>query len=360
MNILVGISGFGQGHTLRQKVIIDALIERGHTIVISAYESSYKFFSVNYSELKIVYAHVPFIACGENGINWEKTKKEIKEKDYFALFVNTCDELNKEVGKIDFVISDYEPICAWYAYAIGVPLITMEQQSKFLGFKSEIVNNFRSQEEVSRLRFFFPSAKYRLAASFFDMKKKENTYEVELVGPIIGKDVLNLKRGCTYNEAQVVVVYFSPFISDSVFLALIDIVFRVRNKTVVIFSKEHIDILPKSIRQYRYNREQFIKYLEMSSCVISTAGHQLISELILMEKPMLLYPIQTFEQQYNAMIVKKNGMGEILNDIDNDKINNFLLNLDIYYRNIIHYKKLTKYNDKVNNVMLFLEERMGI
>jgi hypothetical protein len=36
------------------------------------------------------------------------------------------------IGKPDLVISDYEPISAQYAYASGTPLVTIDQQSKYL------------------------------------------------------------------------------------------------------------------------------------------------------------------------------------------------------------------------------------
>ncbi|MGN6715269.1 glycosyltransferase family protein [Anaerocolumna jejuensis] len=360
MNILVGISGFGHGHSLRQKVIIDELIKRGHTIVISAYKSSYTFFSENYPEFKIVYVHVPFIPCDKNGINWDLTEEKIDEKDYFRLFVNTCQEIHKAVENIDLVISDYEPICAWYAYSIGAPLFTIEQQSKFLSFETEDVGNFGYQEEASRLRFFFPAAQFRLAASFFELKKKENTYDVKLVGPIICDDVLKLKRECDCSKAKLVLVYFSPFISLNDYLSLVNIILSIHDTKIVVFSKEYINLLPNSVEQYRFNRALFLKYMELSSCVISTAGHQLISELILIEKPMLLYPISTFEQQYNAMIVKKHGLGEIANNMDSENINNFLSNLEFYHNNIVLYKNQTNYINRVNDIVWFLEERMGL
>ena len=80
--------------------------------------------------------------------------------------------------------------------------------------------------------------------------------------------------------------------------------------------------------------------LENSFCLISTAGHQLLSEAISINIPVYLIPLSTYEQNYNAQMVKKYSLGEISNDISEIEINNFLKKVPYYE------KKIGKFKDK--------------
>jgi len=359
VNVLVGICGLGHGHSLRQKFVIDFLRSRGHNILVTAHDSSFSFFTKNYPDIKVINVNIPFVVCGKEGINWDLTKNKLNDNDYFKLFISSCEEIRKNMKNVDVVLSDYEPICAWYAYAYDIPLVTMEQQSKFLNLKSSNINGFYKEEEESRLRFFFPAAKHRIAASFFKLPQEKNMYNVDLVGPIICGDILNLERKMC-NKTRHILVYLSPFSSKEEYQTLVNILSDIKDIKIVVYSKYHIDNLPISIEQFRFNRKQFLHHMESASCVISSSGHQLISELILLECPMLLYPLGTFEQHYNAMVVEQNKMGQNIMNTNKFMIEDFLSNLDHFSNAIALYKKDTMYEQNINNITSYFIERLGL
>lgn len=65
------------------------------------------------------------------------------------------------LGRPDLVISDYEPVSAQYSYALRIPLVTVDQQSKYLLADSREMPTFGDltpNEEIARLSLFFPKA----------------------------------------------------------------------------------------------------------------------------------------------------------------------------------------------------------
>jgi Glycosyl transferase family 1 len=52
--------------------------------------------------------------------------------NFFQENIAAMAQAQKMIGKPDLVISDYEPVSAQYAYAYDAPLITVDQQSKYL------------------------------------------------------------------------------------------------------------------------------------------------------------------------------------------------------------------------------------
>ena len=116
----------------------------------------------------------------------------------------------KIIGKPDLVISDYEPISAQYAYAHRAPLITIDQQSKYLSSAfPEQIGEYSLLDERMRLRMFFPVAESRIACSFFTIPHGEKTDEKVLSFPsLIRDEVIKMKRKSA-GKKRSVLVYLS-------------------------------------------------------------------------------------------------------------------------------------------------------
>jgi len=177
--ILVGICGIGHGHSIRQKVILDYLLKNNHTIITFITDTSSNFFKKNYPNIPSINVSVPWIHCDRNGIDFLKTgKNQINKSNSFVInnFLAMDKALTILGGEPDIILTDYEPTCAQFAYILDKPLICFEQQSKFLGYKTRDIGNFTRNEEVARLKLFFPIASKRYSSSFFPITDQIGRY----------------------------------------------------------------------------------------------------------------------------------------------------------------------------------------
>ncbi len=85
--------------------------------------------------------------------------------------------------------------------------------------------------------------------------------------------------------------------------------------------------------------DEFKDDLENSYCLISTAGHQLLSEAISIDIPLYLIPLNTYEQNYNAKMIEKYHLGEIANIKDTDEIKQFFKRVPFYSNQIKKFRR---------------------
>ncbi|MGN1001047.1 MAG: glycosyltransferase family protein [Bacilli bacterium] len=227
MKILIGICGIGNGHLSRQTNVIKLLKQNNNEIVIATTNNNMGYFEENVPDLKVLEINIPWIACNEKGIDFETSINKYNEAniDQFYNFLNFAINVEKSFSGVPaLVITDYEPNVAQYSYAVDIPLICMEQQSKFLYLDEIEISNYSILEEKKRINYFFP----------IDIKAKK----VKIVPPIISLENIEFKN------------YSTEFKND----------------------------------------------LENSFCLISTAGHQLLSGAISIGIPVYLIPLSTYEQ----------------------------------------------------------------
>ena len=124
----------------------------------------------------------------KDGLNFKETLNHRKYD--LTLNLEAMEYAQKEIGKPDFVISDYEPISAQYAYAYDVPLFTIDQQSKFLLNDFKELNGLTPIDEKMRLNMFYPKAN-RIILSFFDFNKIDKDSIV--LGPILRNSLIAQK-----------------------------------------------------------------------------------------------------------------------------------------------------------------------
>lgn len=358
MKILIGICGLGLGHSLRERVIIDYLLSKNVELCLLTDKQSTVFYQTFYPNVKILQAEIPFVACGADGINYDKTIERTRGKDYFLTEIEIYKQIEEYFGIPDLVLSDYELYSARFAYIHGIRLINLEQQSKYLGFNTLPLDGFSREEEASRLRLFFPRSDCRFAASFFEIDEQVTEYPVQLVGPVICDDVLRIAMQRAYGNNEVL-VYVSPFAKDEQYREMIfDIVQSEKDKVFHVFTNapEVRDILyNNNVHCYNYDREIYLDKLLNADFAISNAGHQFISEAILLEKPVLVYPFSTYDQHYCAHITEKNGLGFNLQHKSHAQIVEAIQNISVMRQEIISYKKRTNYERKINNILTYIE-----
>jgi uncharacterized protein (TIGR00661 family) len=216
----------------------------------------------------------------------------------------------------------------------------MEQQSKFLFLKEQTIKNFSIMEEKKRINYFFPKFDYKVISSFFPIDIKDK--KVKIVPPLISQ--LRKKP----NKKNHILVYFSPYDNSINYIKILNALKKIADYKIIVYTKEKFNIYSKNIAFKSFSPE-FKNDLEDSFCLISTAGHQLLSEAISINIPVYLIPLSTYEQNYNAQMVKKYSLGEISNDISEIEINKFLKKYLIMRKKLIILKiNITKMIGNLN------------
>ncbi len=332
--ILYGICGIGNGHTQRQLPLIE-YFSVSSQIVIFAYDSSFEFYKEHFKNnrnVSVLNVAVPFYVGNKDGIDFEATEKlEKNKKDYAAINGQAVAKAEEVMGVPSLVISDYEPISAEYAYKHHAPLITIDQQSKYLtGEFPKELHGETYADEIARLKMFFPTATVRIACSFFDVAKKKDGEEVLMVPPILKESILSIQNVPTNPTS--ILVYFS---SQKEFPQTLDEVVgicSIQPEVQFHIFAPHIEVkeISKNVSFYKHGDKRFTEVLKNCSGIISTAGHTLLSEAMHLGIPVYAIPLTVYEQQMNAEVIDKGKFGIKSDTIHKDKLEYFVSNLSIF------------------------------
>ncbi len=336
--VLIGICGIGNGHINRQINVINLLMSRNVEIVVATTKNKINTIKSIFPNIKIVAIDIPWISCTDKGINFADCLLKYKNSrvDQFESFLKFSIELqnifNKE-PQFDLVISDYEPNVIQYAYATGTKVICMEQQSKFLYIENYNIENYSINEDIIRLKYFAPKVDYRIISSFFKINvPNDNVYILPpIIKPIV-REYIDVKKG---------IVYFSPYSDNKTdFIQILEMLKYCTDITFVIYTNIEFD-------EYKGNNNFVFKPFGLSFdedfsnayFVISSSGHQLISESLYGNLPMLLFPLDTYEQHYNCLMVEKYNLGHRIREFSENEFKNFYENIPHYIENIKKYKQ---------------------
>jgi uncharacterized protein (TIGR00661 family) len=359
-NILYGVCGIGNGHTYRQLPIIEYFAKK-NTVVIFAYDSSYDFYTKYFSgnkNISILNVAVPFYVGNRDGIDFEATKRLEKNNKDFDGINNLAKTKTREIiGRPDLVISDYEPICAQYAYEYKAPLITIDQQSKYLvGKFPEELHSQTYADEVERLKMFFPKARARIACSFFDVEKENNEFKVLMYPPIIKESIIKIKR--KISSPISILVYFSSQIEFPQSLKEISVACVTQPQSNFHVFAPNIDNgkTRGNVFFYKHHDKAFNKILGKCSGIISTAGHTLLSEAMYLNIPVYALPLAVYEQQMNAEIIERNGFGMRAENVNEEKLQYFISNIGQFRTKIINDKTVLLRGNGKEKIIKYLEE----
>lgn len=360
--IVIGICGIGQGHVLRQSVVLTHLLARGHQVVTFAFGESYRFLQEFFPEVSRIRVRVPWVYCNETGIDFARTGKDTNNRKCAYLadnFLAMDYAIYLLDGEPDLILTDYEPVSAQLAYALGRPLVCVDQQSKFLGFKTPDVNGFSRKEEASRLRLFFPQATRRFATSFFPVTSEADPgYPVTIIPPILRPQFNKLMTGGTsQGNGPDVLVYLSPYGNAKPKLGdIIQVLQECSDYRFTLYSSRvdaNVCCPMDNVRLKRFSHQGFLHDLWRSMAVISTAGHQLISEAVYLGKPILALPFAIYEQQYNARMVENYQLGVVAQEFDAGSLSLFLGSLQMFVHNA---SELTKVMGAYDGIGVLLGE----
>ncbi len=370
LKILYGVCGIGMGHTIRQLPMIDYFANADHRLVIFGYGESLRFFARRFAGKKhvtVLPVSVPFFVGNHEGLDFKATLARYSNRahDYLAYNLAAMAKAQELIGKADLAISDYEPVCAQFAYACGTPLVTIDQQSKYLvGDFPEQLRGNHYNDEVARLLMFFPLAAARLACSFFQVKHREGTTQNQVLiqPPILRESVLKLSRKVAEGRKSIIVYVSSQqdFVQDTaavmaVLQAQQNVDFHVFTKNGIAWggSREAAD----NVAFHMHGDSRFDELLAGCSGLITTGGHSLLSEAMHLGIPAYVVPLPVYEQQMNAHVLDVNGFGVSRSTVNESDLGEFLAKLGGYADAIKNDTTVLMRGSGEAAIIAYLEER---
>lgn len=340
MNILYGLSGEGFGHSSRARTVIPYLEEKGHEVKVMTYGKGVKALREDFDVFEIEGPEMLF-----EGGKLKRRKTIKKTAKNFISNLKSSREIHQFMKENDFdlCISDMSllvPILAnkvWY----NKPLISLDNQHRLTHLEFEVPKkhkkDFLAAKEVTRA--FVRRADWFIITSFGKSKIKEK-YEDRtiVVPPIIRPKVKSLSP----KEENKILVY-STKKNDK----LLDTLKQIDQKFVVYgWDKEDED----ENLIFHKTGDGFLEDLRKARAVIGSSGYTLISESLFLKKPYFALPLKgQFEQVLNSLFLEDSNLGDYSEDVDRDKIEEFLGEIDRYG------EELKKYNPNYDKIFEALD-----
>lgn len=341
MNILYGVASEGMGHAIRSKPVIEHLSKNNKVLVLSdrgAFDLLKKYFQakkienlyIKYSNEKVSY----FRTFLYNFIRFPK-----------IIFKNKS-TLLKEVKEFspDIVISDFDPITAYYASINKIPLIYINNQHIATNTEVTKEGSFLSRNLTNLvINLFSPQANRYFITTFFYPKIKDN--KTTLVPPIVREEVIKAKS----KEGKHILIYLRKSYNYDFEKIKQDL--KGVNERFIVYG---LDIEKKegNITFKKFSDKGIIKDLEECKGIISGAGFTIISEALYLKKPILALPVKKQQEQLlNSVYLKRLGYGDYSFSLNKEVIVNFIKNLQDYQ------KKVKKYQSEDNKKLFSLLDK---
>lgn len=325
-NILYGVNGEGSGHSSRAREVIAHLEAQGHRVHVASFDRGYKnlkddFDVTEIDGLRLAYVH--------NRVRYRKTL--IRNLLHLPETARKVRSLGRkaEGWNLDLVITDYEPITCHVGHKIKLPIIAIDNQHLLTDAEITYPRECRKEAAAAKLvtRLMTPRADAYLVISFFTARlKKKTTF---LFPPILRAEVLQAQP----IEGDYVLVYVTSEAGD-----LLDVLRTVRQRFVCYgFNREGKD---GNLEFRKPALDGFLRDLSGCRAIVANAGFSLISEALYLGKPYLAWPVKKqFEQVFNAYYIGQTGYGAYWDDLNKERVESFLFNLESYREKLAAYPR---------------------
>ena len=325
-NILYGVNGEGSGHSTRSKEVIAHLLEKGHTVHVASFDRGRENLSRDFEVTEIYGLRFAYV---NNQVRYRRTvaKNLITAPKARKSFSHLC--TRAEEWKIDLVITDFEPLSIRVAHRKGLAVISIDNQHLLTNAAVSYPHQYRKEAAAAKLvtRCMTPGADAYIAISIFDAPVRHKRTFV--FPPILRREVLEARP----SEGEHVLVYVTSPTPE-----LANLLRNVRSKFVCYgFGRtgEEGNLVFK-----KASMDGFLQDLTTCKAVIANAGFSLVSEGLHLGKPYLAVPVKRqFEQTLNAYYVDKMSYGAYWDDLNKERIESFLYNLDAYREALTKYPR---------------------
>lgn len=325
-NILYGVNGEGSGHSSRAREVITHLESRGHRVHVTSFDRGYQnlkgdFDVTEIDGLRLTYVH--------NRVGYGKTV--LRNLLHLPKTTRTVRSLGKkaEAWNLDLAITDFEPIACHVGHKLNLPVLAIDNQHLLTDAEITYPKEYRKEAAATKLvtRLMTPRADAYLVISFFAARvKKKTTF---LFPPILRDEVLH----ASVTQGDAVLVYVTSGAAE-----LAELLKSVRGRFLCYgFGREGKD---KNLEFRKPGLDSFLRDLCNCKAVIANAGFSLISEALYLGKPYLAWPVKRqFEQIFNAFYIGRTGYGAYWDDLNQERVESFLSNLETYRQQLATYPR---------------------
>jgi uncharacterized protein (TIGR00661 family) len=325
-NILYGVNGEGAGHSTRSREVLAHLTASGHRVHVVSFDRGLRNLAADYEVTEIFGLRLDYV---RNRVRYGKTVlKNLMTAPKAARSIRRLlGHMNR--WNIDLVITDFEPLSCHVGHRLGLPVISIDNQHCLVNCEISYPRQFRREAAAAKLvcRMMTPRASAYLVTSFFTPRiKKKLTF---LFPPILRQEILRAQP----SESDPVVVYVT-----TPSLELANLLKRIRQQFICYgFGREGRDA---NVLFKKPSLETFLYDLAAARAVIANSGFSLISEALHLAKPYLAWPVERqFEQVFNAYYVDQMGYGAYWDELNKERIESFLFNIDFYKENLANYPR---------------------
>ena len=325
-NILYGVNGEGSGHSSRAREVIRHLQDRGHRVHVASFDRGFRNLKTDFEVTEIDGLRLAYV---HNRVRYGKTVlRNLLHLPQTARSVRML-ERKAEGWDLELVVTDFEPITCHLGHKLNLPIVAIDNQHLLTDTEIAYPREYRREAIATKLvtRLMTPGADAYLVISFFQARvKKKKTC---LLPPILREEVLHTKP-C---EGDFILVYVTSAANE-----LIEVLRHVRQRFVCYgFNHEGKN------GNLEFRKPALDTFLgDLSSCraVIANAGFSLISEALHLGKPYLAWPVKRqFEQIFNAYYIGKTGYGAYWEDLNKERVESFLFNVEEYRAHLAAYPR---------------------
>lgn len=320
MRIAYGVHGYGRGHSSRALAVLPELTAR-HEVLVLASDDAYRALAGDYDVFRLPGLRY---VLDENGQRrplptiWRGTQVFFDARTQGPAERLICQRLEEFAP--DVIVSDSETFTHWAGRHMGVPRVTFDHFGVLVYCNWPMTGRQKltaAAEAWFYRRYMAGEPQRKVIASFYDAPPKRPG--VRVVGPVLREIVHHVRPA----EGDYLLVYFSN--GQRHYTPAVEKALRALDTPVVIYgvgragTDGRLDYRPPS-------NTKFVEDLAAARAVFSTAGNQLISEAVHLQKPLLLLPEDGLEQHLNAQAIAKMGIGEGLDGhrVTADRLRGFL------------------------------------
>jgi uncharacterized protein (TIGR00661 family) len=273
MRIAFACTGEGFGHVART-VALTSVLKHRYEVEIFCPRHLHGFVKRHVSDVPV--HSIPYFAFAKRNdrIHYVRTVKR-----NLSLIVNFRRRIHQTMRQLrrvapDAVVSDYDPFCSYAGRSLGIPVLQINHPSVVL----------RQPTLQPHGLIYMAGARFLMAV--YDRLLVCSFYRGE-VGPIIRREILEAE----VSQGDYFVLYLKPSYR------------RIVTKKLRRMGIRNYQVFPDP-------EKNFVKALAGCRACISSAGHQFMTEAMVLGKPLFVIPQKgQYEQQLNAKMLRRSGRG---------------------------------------------------
>lgn len=302
MKIAYGVMGYGRGHASRTSAVLPALM-REHEVTVFAGGDAHALMRRHFDVVEIPTLGYVYDRSGRQSLMKTISGNAAHAAD-LMFYGQGMQQVEREFRRrgIDLVISDSEAWTHRVARRMRLPRISFDHVGIIAWCRPHFPDDLllTGLRDGYGYRQLMGEPERILIASFYDAEPARPG--VQLVGPILRDEVL----GATPTRGEELLVYLNR--GDAQWRPQFERALRELELPVRIYGTTQRGSLG-NLQFCAIDTQGFVRDMAACRAVIATAGSQLIGEAIHLGKPILALPEDAFEQQLNARLVERMGIG---------------------------------------------------